>query len=121
MSGRSKWDYFKAIYHRYQKAPKRVKETILDEFCRVCGYHRKYAIRKLSGSAPKTKLPSPRRLRPFHYSSEMIGILEAVWEAAGYPWSVRLVAMVADWMPWIKKRFKISLDVEQQIRKISAR
>ena len=121
MSRRSKWDYFKAIYHRYQEAPKAVKEVILDEFCRVCGYHRKYAIRKLSGPPPKEKPSSPRRRRPFHYSPEVIRILQAVWEAAGYPWSVRLVALVADWMPWIKKRFKISQDLEHQLRQISAR
>lgn len=51
----------------------------------------------------------------------MIRILQAVWEAAGYPWSVRLVALVVDWMPWIKKRFKISQDLEHQLRQISAR
>lgn len=121
MSGQSKWDYFKAIYHRYEKAPKGVKKMILDEFCRVCGYHRKYAIRKLTGPPPKEKLSSPRRRRPFHYSPEAIRILQAVWEAAGYPWSVRLVALVADWMPWIKKRFAISLNLEHQLREISAR
>ena len=121
MSKGSKWDYFKAIYHRYQKAPKALKETILDEFCRVCGYHRKYAIRKLSGPPPKAKPSSPRRRRPFHYSPELIGILQAVWETAGYPWSVRLVALVADWMPWIKKRFTLSAELERQLRQISAR
>jgi len=121
MSRQSKWDYFKAIYPRYQKAPKRVKETILDEFCRVCGYHRKYAIRKLSGPPPTEKPSSPRRRRPFHYSPELIRILQAVWEAAGYPWSVRLKAVVLDWMPWIKTRFVLSADLERQLRAISAR
>ena len=103
MSGQSKWDYFKAIYGRYHKAPKAFKQTILDEFCRICGYHRKYAIRKLSGSPPQDK-PSlrRRRKRPFTYSPELIVILECIWEAAGYPWSVRLVALVADWMPGSK-------------------
>lgn len=121
MSGQSKWDYFKAIYHRYQKAPKALKQTILDEFCRVCGYHRKYAIRKLSGPLPKEKPSSPRRQRPFRYSPELIRILQAVWEAAGYPWSVRLKAVVLDWMPWIKTRFALSAEHERQLRAISAR
>jgi hypothetical protein len=121
MSGQSKRDYFKAIYHRYQKAPKAFKQTILDECCRVCGYHRKYAIRKLAGSPPKEKRSSPRRKRPFHYSPELIRILQAVWEAAGYPWSVRLKAVVWDWMPWIKTRFALSADRERQLCAISAR
>jgi hypothetical protein len=120
MSGESKWDYFKAIYHRYQKAPKEIKKAILDEFCRVCRYHRKYAIRKLCGPPPKAKCSSPR-LRPVHYSAEVIRILQAVWEAAAYPWSVRLKALVVDWMPWIKKRFAISPELEHHLRQISAR
>lgn len=121
MSGQSKWDYFKAIYDRYQKAPKGVKETILDEFCRVCGYHRKYAIRKLSGPPPKAKPPRLRRRRSFYYSPSMIVFLQAVWEAAGYPWSVRLKALVVDWMPRVRKRFAISAELERQLREISAR
>lgn len=121
MSNQSKRDYFKAIYHRYQKAPKALKQTILDEFCRVCGYHRKYAIRKLAGPSPQEKQPSPHRKRPFHYSPELIRILQAVWEAAGYPWSIRLKAVVLDWMPWIKTRFALSADLERQLRAISAR
>ncbi len=121
MSHQSKRDYFKAIYHRYQKAPKALKQTILDEFCRVCGYHRKYAIRKLSGPSPKTQTLPHRSRRPVEYSPELITILQAVWEAAGYPWSVRLKAIVWDWMPWIKQRFQLSSKLEQQIQTISAR
>jgi hypothetical protein len=121
MSKRSRWDYFTAIYSRYQKAPKASKETMLDEFCQVCGYHRKYAIRKLAGPPPKKTPPRRHRRKPFAYSPAMIGILQAVWEAAGYPWSVRLKAVVVDWMPWIKTRFALSAALEQQLRAISAR
>jgi hypothetical protein len=121
MSGRSKWDYFKAIYARYQQAPKAMKAMILDEFCRVCGYHRKYAIRKLAGPPPKHTPPRRHRRKPVAYSATMVGILQAVWEAAGYPWSVRLKAVVVDWMPWIHTRFALSADLERQLRAISAR
>ena len=37
--------YLNAIRTRYRRARKKIKVTILDEFCAVCGYHRKYAIR----------------------------------------------------------------------------
>ena len=37
--------YLKAIQSRYRQAGKKAKVVILDEFCAVCGYHRKYAIR----------------------------------------------------------------------------
>ncbi len=47
MTKKFRMSYLKAIYQRYRKASKAVKTQILDEFCRVCGYHRKYAIGKL--------------------------------------------------------------------------
>ncbi|MBI5746852.1 MAG: hypothetical protein HZA13_07605 [Nitrospirae bacterium] len=53
MSGTSKWEYFKAIYTRYQKASKAIRQQILNEFCQVCGYHRKYAIRRLCSPLPE--------------------------------------------------------------------
>jgi hypothetical protein len=56
MSRNSIWDYFKAIYFRYQKASQLLRARILDEFCQVCGYNRKNAIRMLSGSAPELHL-----------------------------------------------------------------
>lgn len=121
MSGQSKWEYFRAIYDRYQQAPRALKATMLDEFCRVCGYHRKYAIRKLAGPPPKPRRPRRPRRKPRAYSATAIRILQAVWETAGYPWSVRLKAVVADWMPWIKTRFAGSADLERQLRTISAR
>ena len=36
--------YLKAIKERYRKANRTGKARILDEFCAVCGYHRKDAV-----------------------------------------------------------------------------
>lgn len=44
-----------------------------------------------------------------------------VWEATGYPWSVRLQALLPGWMPWIRKRFRLRPDVERQLLQISPR
>ena len=43
-------------------------------------------------------------------------MLTSVWEAAGYPWSVRLKALLPAWMPWIRKRFKLNPKIEKQLR-----
>jgi transposase InsO family protein len=48
-------------------------------------------------------------------------VLTKVWEAAGYPWSVRLKALLPRWMPWIRKRFGLGAEVEKELLKISAR
>ena len=46
----SKRGYLLAIWGRYQRVGRRFKSKILDEFCTVCGYRRKYAISLLADS-----------------------------------------------------------------------
>jgi hypothetical protein len=90
MGKRTKWEYFRAIYQRYRKASLSVKTQILEEFCHVCGYNRKYAIAKLNGPLPQFKPPAKRPRRCLTYSAQALSILQAVWEASGFPWSMRL-------------------------------
>lgn len=118
MSRKSKWEYFKAIYSRYRQTTKSTRQQILNEFCQVCGYHRKYAIRLLNGPPPQKGKPRSRR-RPTLYGSPVICILEAIWQAAGYPWSVRLKALLPLWLPWARKRFALNPSVELQLLSIS--
>jgi hypothetical protein len=123
MSHRSRWEYFRAIYARYRQADRKLKQVILNEFCANTGYHRKYAIRLLNGPPPGRARPGRvrRRSRSPRYGTTALSVLAAVWEAAGYPWSVRLKALVPRWMPWVKKRFRVSAEVERQLLSISAR
>jgi len=95
--------------------------VILSEFCANTGYHRKYAIRLLNGPRPEQRQRPERRRRGLTYSQETLAVLTAVWEAAGYPWSVRLKALLPLWMPWIRKRFGVRPEIEQKLLKISAR
>ena len=48
MVGQSKREYRARIKDRYRHAGRKGKSRILDEFCAVCGHHRKHAIRLLS-------------------------------------------------------------------------
>ncbi len=48
MSRRSKEEYLSTIIERYLKSNKEQKNEILNEFCKVCKYNRKYAIRILN-------------------------------------------------------------------------
>jgi len=123
MSHRSRWEYFRAIYARYRQADRKLKQVILNEFCANTGYHRKYAIRLLNGPPPGRARPGRGRgrSRSPSYGSAVVSVLQAVWEAAGYPWSVRLKALLPLWMPWVKKRFGVSAEVERQLLAISAR
>jgi len=119
LGNKGRWEYLRAIYDRYRKAERKAKKVILNEFCANTGYHRKYAIRLLNGPWPE-KQPARRR-RGLSYSQETLRVLTAVWEAAGYPWSVRLKALLPQWMPWIRKRFRLRPEIERQLLRISAR
>src|SRR5271169_77451 len=120
LGNKGRWEYLRAIYERYRLSGRESKNVILSEFCANTGYHRKYAIRLLHGPRPE-KRRKERRRRGVSYGSEMLAILTAVWEAAGYPWSVRLQALLPAWMPWIRKRFRMRAEIEKQLLGISAR
>jgi hypothetical protein len=81
--------------------------TILDEFCETTGYHGKYALRLLNGPPPGSARPRRRR-RPATYGLVVNQALTAIWEAAGFPWSVRLQALLPLWLPWARRRLRLS-------------
>jgi hypothetical protein len=120
MGKKSRREYFRAIYRRYRKAGLQEKGRILDEFCRVCGYNRKYAIAKLNGPQLERK-PVKRKGRKPYYDSNIIKVLISVWMAAGYLCSIRLKAAIPIWLPWIRKRFSIDSATEKKLLQISAR
>jgi len=120
MSRQGRWEYLKAIYPRYQPASRAEKQRMLDAFCRVTGYHRKSALRLLNGPLPARRPPVPRR-RPPTYGLRVIQVLAAIWRAAGYPWSVRLKALLPLWLPWARPRFRLSPAVEAQLLRLSPR
>ena len=120
MSHQAKWEYVNAVYARYRHATVAQKSVMLDECCAITGYHRKYAIRVLNGPLP----PSPtrrRRVRRPTYDAAMVAILAAAWDAAGYPWSTKLKALLPVWLPWIRQRFRLSPELERQLLTISPR
>ncbi len=121
MSHRSRWEYFRAIYARYRHADRRTKQVILSEFCANTGYHRKYAIRLLNGPPPGRSRPPGHRLRRPCYGVEVLGLVRAIWETAGYPWSVRLKALIPLWLPWVRRHFHLSAEGQRDLLAISAR
>src|SRR3989442_14765157 len=119
VSARAKRENGEAISQRYRRAKRAEKRQILDEFCHVAAYHRKSAIRLLSGPAPGAVRPPQHR--DSLYSAPAIEALRAIWEAAGYPWSRRLKALLPLWMPWARPRLHLRPAVERQVLAISPR
>jgi hypothetical protein len=118
LSPRSKQEYIRAIVQRYVAASKTAKHQILTEICATTGYHRKAAIRRLRQARSLHPTP-PHRRRPPMYGARTLTILTGIWEAAGYPWSVRLKALLPLWLPWAKRRVAITPQVERQLLTIS--
>lgn len=76
MGNEAKKQYQKRIQERYRAASREAKKTILDEFCKVCGYNRKYAIRKLAGKRSEKK-PKPGRAR--FYTDTLLPHVRHLW------------------------------------------
>ena len=119
MTRKARLEYLREIFDRYNLAPRHLKPRLLDEVCAVTGYNRKYATRLLNGRMPARK-PSRRSRRPT-YGPETIRVLVRIWEASGYPCSLRLKALIPTWLPWARKRHRVTPDVEQQLLAISPR
>src|SRR5262245_27838062 len=97
--------YLQAIYDRYHQAPKDQKSRILDEFCKVCRYHRKHALRLLQRPKPSAAQPRIRRHRPNRYSALALQIVRDIWKAAGYLCGQRLKEALPLWLPAARQRF----------------
>ncbi len=101
MSNASKRQYMETIRNRYQAGPKGVKTMILAEFCRVCGYNRKYAIRLLNARPSSGTGDGKHRAgrKPIYRQPEVIEFLKRLWIASNLACSKRLKAMIPLWLP----------------------
>jgi len=118
----ARWECLKAVYPRYRQARRTERARILDEFVAVTGYHRKYAIRLLNGPPPAAARPlGSRRHRAVTYGRPVIDALLTVWTAAGYPWSLRLKALLPLGLPHLRRRQHLARELERQLLTISPR
>jgi hypothetical protein len=121
MARRSKREYLRSIYERYRQAQRAEKKMMLEEFCKVCGYNRKYAIWLLNRPLPEATVRKRSKPRSPTYSRAMVRVLAKVWEASGYLCSQRLKAALVHWLPWIRQHFELTQPLETQLLAISAR
>ena len=94
-------EYLECMRERYILADRQQKGALLDEAVAVTGRHRKSLIRAWRVT------PRPRAARrggrPRQYGPAIVRALVAIWTAAGYPWSLRLKALLPTWAPWARR------------------
>lgn len=117
MSNAAKGEYLQAIRPRYLAGSKLLKRAILDEFCRVCHYNRKYAIRLLRASPEKKRTASRAGRRPVYTDPELMTFLKQLWKSSNLACSKRLKAMIPLWLPHYDR--PLPARVKHQLQTIS--
>jgi hypothetical protein len=111
-------EYLGRMRERYVRASRREKGRLLDEAVTMTGYHRKALIRTWRAARPARRR---RGGRPTRYGPAVVRALTVIWTAAGYPWSVRLKALLPAWLPWARRRLTVTPAIEVKLRAISPR
>ena len=117
MGQTTKKEYLIAIWGRYHRVGRRFKSKILDEFCSVCGYARKYAIALLRRKPGRRRRnPGPKR----RYEAQVLAPLKAIWLASEQMCSKRLKAALPLWLPFYEGQYgALPPSVRRQLLQIS--
>lgn len=121
MSQSEKKAYYYAIKDRYLNASKKEKSVILDEFCKVCRYNKKYAIRLLNKYEPYFKRKKLSGRKPIYFSEDLINALKNIWIATDYICSKRLKSAIPLWLPYYESTYGLlSQKIIQELHEISS-
>jgi hypothetical protein len=113
MSQKSKREYLERIYSRYERAGRKHKKKILDEFCAVCGHHRKHATRILNQPLKaQRRRPGPEA----EYGPEVLPHLKRIWLASDQLCSKRLAPALKLWVPF---DVEIPENIREKLRSVS--
>lgn len=116
MGTQSKREYLEAIRKRYVLADRKEKRIVLDEFCKVCEYNRKYAIRLLRRIDSVMVHSEKRRSgRPKKYKGPAIlEVLKRIWTMLNLPCSKRLKAALPLWLPHYETHYRTTLTTDER-------
>jgi hypothetical protein len=103
-----------AVAERYRSARRAGKGRILDELCKVTGWHRKHAIRKLGErDAPSASVDLSRRCRPT-YGATIKDAVVALWEASDRICGKRLKVMIPTLLPALERHGRLELSSSER-------
>jgi len=121
MSPKSVEEYTIIFVKRYKRANYNQKKKILDEYCKVTGYHRKHAIRKLNNFRLFVKKKKKKRGRASKYNKKpIIDPIKKIWLTANLPCSKILKSLLPFWIPhYINNYGSIDKDTLNALESIS--
>jgi len=118
MSKKEKFAYRKRIKLRYDRGSKEEKSVILEEFCKVCDYNRKYAIRLLNGPFV-WDVRKPGRASKYT-EPKFLETLEQLWLDTERLCSKKLRRVIPDWLKFYEQEHGILReDIKQKLLIIS--
>ena len=133
LTTQEKWSAIRVTAPRYQKARKKQKGIILDEFIALTGYERDYAAAVLRSHGRKVRISGGRTLvgdrtkttrkpRQKVYDALVVGALITIWHIMDYLCGKRLAPILAEVVPLLKKHKEVRIDkvTEKKLLTISA-
>ena len=97
MSQKSKDEILRLMRWRYAQRGREGRVKLLDEFCVLCGYERKYAIKLLGGWRRSEGQPGRKGGSIPRNGEAECTVLKAIWMAAEQPCKTRLKAAEELW------------------------
>lgn len=119
MSLSAKREALARIHGRYQRAGRPHKTRIRDEFCALCGSHRKAALRLLNRPLPTA---APKRSGPpiLYEPAQVLPVLKAVWLASDQLCRKLLKAALPEWLePHQRRAAPLPQAVKEKLLAIS--
>ena len=118
---------------RYQRASKKEKRKILDEFVQSTGYHRTYASYLLTGHGRRVTVPGNpmivgdigkrvRKKREPVYGAEVVKALKQIWMIMDMICGKRLKTALPEVVPKLERwgELKVDSDVREKLLRMSA-
>jgi hypothetical protein len=100
MSEKSREEVLQTMRERYAGRGRKGRTKLIDEFCELCGYERKYAIKLLRGQRRKFGAKANKAGSKPKYGEDERAVLKPIWLAAEQPCGKRLKAALPLWLPY---------------------